>query len=281
MSAPAVRPASTVLVLRATEGPPELYLVKRHGRSGFMAGAHVFPGGRVDDEDQTWSTVLSDEARAHAVGLVDGIDDDDVCIGYCVAAVRETAEECGLLLATDQTGATPSGTVAEAVFEALKGGASFHEQLRTRGLVPDLLGLSAFAWWVTPEAEPKRYDTRFFIAQAPADQMASIDAHEVTEGDWMRPDDAVRRYRAGEIRLAPPTLASLEDLAGANDLDTACSRAKRPLRPIMPVLHQLEEGMVLSLPGDPLHPEREAIWPEVRSRFVMTDDNRFVSVWAG
>jgi 8-oxo-dGTP pyrophosphatase MutT (NUDIX family) len=81
MSAPAVRPASTVLVLRATEGPPELYLVKRHGRSGFMAGAHVFPGGRVDDEDQTWSTVLSDEARAHAVGLVDGIDDDDVCIG--------------------------------------------------------------------------------------------------------------------------------------------------------------------------------------------------------
>lgn len=281
MSAPAVRPASTVIVLRAAKAAPELYLVKRHGRSGFMAGAHVFPGGRVDDDDRSWSDQLSADARAHAVGLVDGIDDDDVCVGYCVAAVRETAEECGLLLAKDGAGATPAGDVAEAVFEALQGGASFHEQLRERGLVPDLLGLSAFAWWVTPEAEPKRYDTRFFLARAPADQMASIDAHEVTEGDWMAPDDALRRYQAGEIHLAPPTLATLEDLSGAADLDAAIARAKRPLRPVMPVLHHQDDGMVLSLPGDPLHPEDEAIWPDVRSRFVMTEGNRFASVWAG
>jgi 8-oxo-dGTP pyrophosphatase MutT (NUDIX family) len=281
MNAPAVRPASTVIVLRATEAAPELYLVKRHGRSGFMAGAHVFPGGRVDDNDRSWAAALTADARAHAVDLIDGIDDDEVCIGYGVAAVRETAEECGLLLATDEQGAQPGGDVAEAVFEALKAGASFHDQLRERGLVPDLLGLSAFAWWVTPEAEPKRYDTRFFLAMAPADQMASIDAHEVTEGDWMAPDDALRRYQAGEIYLAPPTLATLEDLAGADDLDAARSRAKRPLRPIMPILHHEDDGMVLSLPGDPLHPESEAIWPEVRSRFVLAEGNRFASVWKG
>lgn len=279
MNAP--RPAATVIVVRP-EGPAPgaplcVYLVKRHGRSGFMAGAHVFPGGRVDESDAGLFRGLGDEGRARARALLPGVAEEQA-LAFAGAAIRETAEECGLLLAKTAQGAPASAEVAHDVFHALKAGAAFGALLDERNLLPDVEALASFSWWVTPEAEPKRYDTRFFLAAAPAGQLAGIDEHEVTEGDWMTAESALARYRAKEILLAPPTLATLEDLVGATSLESAAAAGSGPGARIEPQLVP-EPELVLALPGDPLHPVAEPVWPERRSRIVMDAEGCFVTRW--
>jgi 8-oxo-dGTP pyrophosphatase MutT (NUDIX family) len=279
MSSPALpRPAATVVLVRPGEQEISLYLVKRHGRSGFMAGAHVFPGGRVDDADATLADTLDDDARATAHAMVDGVEDPREAAAFCVAAVRETAEECGVLLARDGDGTHPDEDAAATITAELRDGRGFAEALTTRGLTPDIAELAPLAWWITPELEPKRYDTRFFLAPAPAHR-ADFDAHETTEGDWFTPTSALAAYARGEIALAPPTLVTLEDLAGSATLQDAVTSIERPLRAICPIITSNEDGMVLALPGDPLHGEAVPIWAE-RTRIVMTEAGRFASTSA-
>ncbi len=273
--APAARPAATVVVCRASEAGFEVYLVKRHGRSGFMAGAHVFPGGRVDDEDAVVGAALPLGSREAARRMLDGIDDEGAA-AYCVAAVRETAEECGLLLARTTSGAPVSAAAAARVVERVRSGRTFAASLDDEGLVADVDALRPLAWWVTPKAEPKRYDTRFFLALAPADQVPRVDLHEATEGEWITPAGALAAYRAGRIQLAPPTLATLEDLAGFRDVEAAAAAVQRPLSAIEPALITGDDGLVLALPGDPLH-ERSDLVSARRTRIVMDEHGRFVS----
>lgn len=271
------RPAATVVLCRAgSSGALELFLVKRHGRAGFMAGAHVFPGGRVDDDDATLGAGLAAAARAHARALVPAVP-EEVALGFCIAAIRETAEECGLVLARDAGGALVTAAEAAHVVDEMAGGHSFGDALTQTGLRPDVEALHALAWWITPEAEPKRFDTRFFLAAAPDDQVPRVDAREATEGAWFRPDDALVAYRNGALRLAPPTLATLEDLVSAHTIDDARAMVSLPLTPIDPELIALDEGgMMLALPGDPLHSRPLERAPH-RTRFVLEGDGRFAS----
>src|SRR5690606_37706845 len=132
------------------------------------------------------------------------------------------------------------------------------------------------AWWITPKAEPKRYDTRFFLAPAPEGQAPRVDEHEATEGAWFTPAAALAAYGEGRIQLAPPTLATLEDLAEHADLERAASAVARPLPPIEPVLITGDDGLVLALPGDPLH-EVEAPASARRTRIVLDERGRFCS----
>lgn len=273
------RPAATVVVARPAAGADafEVFLVKRHGRAGFLAGAHVFPGGRVDEEDRALAERLPPEIAVRARSLIDDGQAPAEALAFAVAAVRETVEECGLLLARDEAGAPVSARVAEEVFAALHEGASFAAEIKRRRLVLDLERLSLLAWWITPEAEPKRFDTRFFLAEAPPAQRARADRKETTEGEWLSPRAALRAYAEGRIRLAPPTLATLEDLADDGDLDTARAKVPRPLRPICPKLIDEGDGLVLALPGDPLHDEREPALPRARTRIVLLSEGRFSS----
>lgn len=271
------RPAATVVLCRAgNNGTLEFFLVKRHGRAGFMAGAHVFPGGRVDDDDATLGEELPAVARAHARALVPAVP-VEMALGFCVAAIRETAEECGLVLARDAGGALVTSSVAGLVVDDMARGRSFGDALTERGLRPDVEALHPLAWWITPAAEPKRFDTRFFLAAAPLDQAPRVDAQEATEGAWFRPDEALHAYRSGTLRLAPPTLATLEDLLGADTIDDARATASLPLTPIDPELIYVDDGgMLLALPGDPLHSRPLARAPH-RTRFVLDGDGRFSS----
>ena len=237
------RPAATVILMRETS---EVYLVKRHGRSGFMAGAHVFPGGRVDPEDSAY------EMDA-----------------FTVAAIRETLEECGVLLVNNQ-----SDPVAREVFDEVQGGRSFHDVIRERHLSLDASVLAPWSWWITPKAEPRRYDTRFFLARAPTHR-AAPDNKEVTEGAWLTPRAALDAFAAGDIFLAPPTLATLEDLLGLESFEVAAASVQLPLQPICPLLVEGDE-MVLALPGDPLHDVKERAMRQ-RTRFVLGEGGRFRS----
>lgn len=272
---PSPRPASTVVLCRPAATGFELFLVKRHGRSGFMAGAHVFPGGRVDDDDGALGACLPEALRKAAAEMLDGLDEKRAP-AFCVAAVRETAEECGLLLARSENGEPVAPERAARVIERLRGGMSFSSALSDEALVPDVSALRPLAWWITPKAEPKRFDTRFFLALAPAGQAPRVDEHEATEGAWFTPRAALDAYADGAIRLAPPTLATLEDLAEHDDIERAASAVERPLEPIEPVLHQGDDGLVLALPGDPLHERATGVSPR-RTRIVLDDNGRFCS----
>jgi 8-oxo-dGTP pyrophosphatase MutT (NUDIX family) len=257
-AAPAA-PAATVVVARVVpddgQGAFEVYLVKRHGRSGFMAGAHVFPGGRVDDDD-----------------AAEGAD------RFALAAIRETWEECGVLLARPESG-LPLSTRApiDAVAARSAAGEPFHHALSASGLVPDVEALLPIAWWITPDAEPKRFDTRFFFAVVPPLQRhaAGVDGHEVTEGAWLSPRAALDAYAAGTITLAPPTLVTLEELAAHATVD-AVRAARWPLLPVRPILGDEDGRRVLALPGDPRHEVDDPVWPG-RTRIVVDDQGRFRS----
>jgi 8-oxo-dGTP pyrophosphatase MutT (NUDIX family) len=205
-------------------------LVKRHGNSGFMAGAHVFPGGRVDDGDHdvTWPN-----ARA----LLDGMDERSAS-GFVNAAVRETREEANI---------------------DVDGGA-----------------LHPWAWWITPAEEPKRFDTRFFLCAVPPETHATVDAHETVAHVWLTPKDALLAYARGEMALAPPTMCTLEDLAPYASVEAAARSVARPVRPTCPRVVQDDAGLVLALPGDPLHPVKERVFPH-RTRIVLGLSGRFAS----
>jgi len=245
------RDAATVLLLREAAHAFEIFMVKRHAKSGFMAGAYVFPGGTLDLADHGWERV-SGRNGAEAAALL-GEADPAKSLALHVAAIRETFEEAGVLLADGAQQVDLSATR-----ERLNGGADFgalaHEHALT--LRADLL--TPWSRWVTPAFERRRYDARFFLARAPGEQRAEHDKIEVTEGAWLSPDAALERFEDGSIQLPPPTLRTIEQLRAHKSIDeafAAAAAAERPL-PVQPHFVQLDVP-TLALPGDPEHPLRE------------------------
>ncbi|WP_410788902.1 NUDIX hydrolase [Kribbella sp. C-35] len=232
------RPASTVILLR--DAPrPEVYLLRRQRTMAFAAGMTVFPGGRVDATDSTvadsWSGP-SPEWFSERLGC-----SADTAAAYVAAAVRETFEESGVLLA----GPTPDAVVEDttgADWEADRVALEtrelgFSEFLHRRGLVlrADLLG--PWAHWITPEFEPKRYDTAFFVAALPAGQVTRDVTSESDQVTWIRPADAVAAVDAGEVLMLPPTYICCHELSPYDDVAGILAAAgEREIRAIMPTV---------------------------------------------
>jgi len=277
MNAPkdAVRDAATVLLLRdRPSGEFEVLMVKRHGQSGFMAGAHVFPGGKLDAADTAEAMVsrligLSATEAAHALG--EPSLESARALGMFVAALRETFEEAGVLLADF----TASADLV-AARKRLHAGTSFADvlseidaRLRVDQIVP-------FSRWVTPVVEPRRFDTRFFVARVDPSQRAEHDEHETTTHAWLTPGEAIDATRRAEIMLPPPTLKSLLELADFQSAEAvlAAARARKP--PMLePVIQQIDGSLTILLPGDPLHPEPVAVLSG--STRMVLEDGRFVA----
>jgi 8-oxo-dGTP pyrophosphatase MutT (NUDIX family) len=232
------RPAATVVLLRARGRRFQVFLVRRNRRVGFMPSAWVFPGGRVDEADHVAS-------HPRIVGG-DGLSAEDRA--YRVAAVRETLEESGLWLGP---GAAPPA--ARKTLNAGEG--RLVDILEPHDLQADLDRLRAWSWWITPVAERRRYDTRFFVAVVGDDDApARHDEGETVDSAWLDIDRAVSGAEAGELPMAPPTWWTLRELEACGDLD-AVRASRRPHAPICPIL-ELEAGSVrLVLPGHPEHPD--------------------------
>ncbi|MBX3275774.1 MAG: NUDIX hydrolase [Sandaracinaceae bacterium] len=264
---PAVpRDSATVLLLRdEPRGGVAVFMVKRHHKSGFMAGAYVFPGGTVDPTDLGWTRVRGRSPEAAAALL--GEDDAARALALHVAAIRETFEEAGVLLAEASAHADLAAARAR-----LHAGEDFAKIAAELELVLALDQLAPWSRWVTPLVEPRRYDARFFVARAPREQTAAHDRIEVTEGEWLTPEAALARFEAGSISLPPPTLRTIEQLAALASVDAAFeAAAARPApAPVMPHFVQLGDQPTLTLPGDPEHPigERRIEGP---TRFVFAD----------
>lgn len=268
--ATAPRDAATVVLLRSigdAEGF-EVFMVRRHAKSGFMGGAFVFPGGKLDAADSTESmrarlTGRSAEEAARALGEP---EDPTRALGLFVAAFRETFEEAGVLLS-----ARADQVALEAARRRLQEGASLAEEAEAIDLTLHLDLLVPWTRWVTPAVERRRYDTRFFLATAPPDQRAVHDERETTDAAWMTPTQALARDRAGEIQLPPPTMRSLEMLSRFTRPEEALKEAASRLPPLVRPVFVDEDGTwILALPGDAAHPEREAVIPGP-TRFVMSD----------
>ena len=241
----APRAAATVVLLRDGRNGVEAYLQRRPARMGFAGGLWVFPGGRVDEADgdpavdASWAGP-SPADWAGRLGL--GVDE---ARGHVVAACRETLEEAGLLLATPAPGV---GEVAEARQELLAGSAGLAGLLDRLGVRLDTDRLRYWAWWVTPEEEPRRYDTRFFVAGLPADAAVTAHLAEAERERWLPPAEAAADQG---LPMLPPTRYTLRALAAFGSVAEALAAAAgRRVERILPVL----DGAELVMPWGERYP---------------------------
>ena len=240
-----------------------------------MGGAHVFPGGRVDPTDRWDDAAVSGDGRADAVAQGGNRPEGDDT-AFRIAAIRELFEEAGVLLARDAEGAMLAiGEDSVARFAAYRddvnaGRITLAELTRRERLRPALDALALFAHWVTPEVETRRFDTRFFLAVAPARQDAAHDRLETTEGTWVAPAAAIARCLRGEIALPPPTWTTLRALSRWQTVEEAWRWARaQPAVRVQPCFAERGDGTrVVMLPGDPDCPAVAGFEAEER-RFLL------------
>lgn len=235
------RPAATILLLRDRPQGMEVFMVVRHHEIDFASGALVFPGGRVEPGDRAIAEALRDGAVATAAGI---------------AAVRETFEECGILLARRPGQAALVGAdvlrgLADRRVALCRGEVDFATLLRDADLVPALDLLVYFAHWITPRSRPKRFDTHFFLAVAPEDHLAAHDGREAVDSVWIRPQDAIAEATAGKRKLVFPTRMNLAKLAMSTTAAAAIEIARGvPVVTVEPELVSTAEGgRILRIPA--------------------------------
>ncbi|MEU9731212.1 NUDIX hydrolase [Streptomyces sp. NPDC048002] len=245
--------AATVMLLRDTDsGRPAVHMLRRRASMAFAGGAYAYPGGGVDPRDDDRHVRWAGPTRAWWAGRL-GVDEAGAQAIVC-AAVRETYEEAGVLLA----GPTPESVVGDttgADWEADRAALvardlSFAEFLDRRGLVlrSDLLG--AWTRWITPEFESRRYDTWFFVAALPEGQRTRNASTEADRTVWIEPREAAESYDRGELLMMPPTIATLRQLIPhATAAEALAAAPARDMTPVLARAH-LEDGeIVLSWPG--------------------------------
>ncbi len=250
------RTAATVILMRPSEDGPEVYYMRRQVSMDFAAGMAVFPGGGVDPRD--FDTTVAWAGPPPAAWAARLGCDEEMARALVCAAVRETFEESGVLLA----GPSASEVVADTTSDdwesdrvALESRElSMTEFLTRRGLVlrTDLLGV----WdaWLTPEFEPRRYRTWFFVAVLPEGQRTRDVSSESSSVSWIPARVALRQADAGELAMMPPTyLTSMEVGTHSSPEEVLAAAHARSVGMFMPTVEPLGDGFTLSLP-DRLRP---------------------------
>ena len=242
------RPASTVLLLRdGAAGEIEVFMMVRHYEIDFNSGALVFPGGSVDNGDQ--EIIARPELYSGGEGL------DAVSLSFRIAAIRETFEESGILLARP----AGSNSLVEAKRAAeiegrdraalCEGKTTFLKVLTDNEVVLALDELVPYAHWITPEGMPKRFDTWFFLAAAPPEQAGAHDGKESTDSIWVSPREALAGGESGRFKLPFPTTRNLIRLGKQGSVRAALNDSKgRKIVTVMPVMTKLNGGRQLRIP---------------------------------
>ena len=207
---PVARPSATVLLARESRGAPELLMMRRHEKSSF-GGAYAFPGGVLETSDHGVSAHCRGISRDDAARLLD----DDNGLDYYSAAIRELFEESGVLLADIGQGEIDLDVAREALNA---GKLDWCEFVTANGVNLHCDELRYFSFWITPEALPKRYSTRFFLAAMPAGQEALHCGGELTESCWVTASAALRAEQEGTMSMHFPTIKTLESLASQQSL---------------------------------------------------------------
>ncbi len=247
----APRQASTVLLLRDSKAARELevFMMVRHHQIEFNSGALVFPGGSVDKNDR--------EIAANPALYTGGEGLDTDALGFRIAAIRETFEESGILLArpkgwTTLVNARRASEIADANRADLnEGKITFLKVLTDNGMLLALDELMPYAHWITPEGMPKRFDTWFFLAAAPADQLGAHDGKESTDSIWVSPREAVAGGENGRFKLPFPTTRNLIRLGKQESVQAALEDSRgMDIVTVMPVMTKLNGGRQLRIPKE-------------------------------
>ncbi|MGZ5872960.1 MAG: NUDIX hydrolase [Bradyrhizobium sp.] len=252
------RPASTILLLRdgaGATGDPydnsrggiEVFMMVRHYEIDFNSGALVFPGGSVDKGDQ--EIIANPALYSGGEGL------EESALSFRIAAIRETFEESGILLARPRGSKALVDAKRAAAIEAdsraalSEGKTTFPKVLTDNGMQLALDELVPYAHWITPEGMPKRFDTWFFLAAAPPEQVGAHDGKESTDSIWLSPREAVAGGESGRFKLPFPTTRNLIKLGKQPNVKAALEDSRgKPIVTVMPVMTRLNGGRQLRIP---------------------------------
>jgi 8-oxo-dGTP pyrophosphatase MutT (NUDIX family) len=250
------RDAATIMLVRDRDDTLEVLMLRRNDRSVWVAGAHLFPGGAVDEADS------SAEVAARCAGLDDagasrslGIDRGG--LSFFVAAVRECFEEAGILLASrhgESLSFDEGGRQARFGHHRRRlnaGETTLTAICEAEDLYLELGSVAYFSHWITPEGPPRRYDTRFFVATVPEGQEALHDDAEVVASTWIRPGEALDRHRQGELDLMFPTMKNLEAIGRFSSAPAVMEAASgAAVAAVLPRITLEGEVARIVLPGD-------------------------------
>jgi 8-oxo-dGTP pyrophosphatase MutT (NUDIX family) len=258
-----VKPAATVLLVRdAAAGGIEVFMLRRTFNAAFASGMFVFPGGKVDDVDGVDEIAelcdgLTDEHASALLGIQSG------GLAYWVACIRECFEEAGVLLARHESTGEVVRFDEPAVADKFSaerenihdGSVALLELCKREDLRLATDEIFYVSHWITPMGERRRFDTRFFIARAPAAQEPLHDDGETIESFWISPQEAIARAHERDLMLMPPTKANIEFLlpyATTDDVLAAAAKVGVP-QTILPKLKIDSDGRVvgIAMPGDP------------------------------
>lgn len=254
-----VRDAATVMLLRDGSDGPEVCLMQRNLNSDFVGGAYVFPGGAVDPADADADVAdrcpdLDDAEASRRLGLAVG------GLAFWVAAIRESFEEAGVLLARHADGRRLdlSGPGTAERFAGHRDDVDNERRTIAEIAVQEDLHLDVgqlhyFSRWITPLGAHRRYDTRFFVCAAPEGQEVVEDSRELIGTQWLTPAEALRRHDAGDITMIFPTVRTLVALSRFDRADAVLdhARAQSRVEGILPTISDGDDGMRIVLPGDP------------------------------
>ncbi len=260
---PAAVPISHAATVMLLDDRPDLHvlMVHRTAKVVFAPDNWVFPGGRVDPDDHLEDfdrlcRGLSDEQASTILEV------DHGGLAWWIAAARETLEEAGLLLATSGTDAT---TIAEVRHLVLQDENLFADVLLERNITLDVTPIEEVARFITPMGPPRRFDARFFVARAPNDQDPSHDEGEIVNWEWVRPQDALDQWAAGEMEMMSPTVRMVACLARYDSADDVLAVAKKRLPYKRVRVDDPDGDYRVILPGEPGYEHAEL---EIESGWV-------------
>jgi len=250
----APRPAATIVLLRDAVDGMEILLMRRSRKSGFVPGAYVFPGGRVDGSDALPGVVdRVDDLSAPDAATRLAFEGTPPAIAFYLAALREAFEETGILVGLRDDGTAPPTAAADKAVDAIRedlmqDAISFEEAITRMGCRIAGDAVEYIAHWITPRPEPRRYDTRFFAAKVPPGSTAIVDPREMTDAVWITPAEALHRCDRGSLPMVFPTIKTLEELAIYDSADAALDGyALSPVRTILPKLVITPTGVGLQI----------------------------------
>ncbi|MEO1957460.1 MAG: NUDIX domain-containing protein [Methylophilaceae bacterium] len=224
-----IRQAAALMLIRDADTGIEVCMLRRVASSRFAPGAYVFPGGGIEEQDEVFSQMLDDSKNNTAK----------------IAAIRETFEEAGILAGTSVS----SNTFTVDEREQLnKGKITFQQLIEQHGIDLNLQSIRFYDHWITPEGAPVRFDTRFFIARADANQNVLHDDAETDESCWAKPTDLLEQYDRKKIKLMPVTHVQLLRLSRVESINDLIGQAgQRTISPTLPVLNFNEAGKPTSV----------------------------------
>ena len=256
MKLPVPIPSATIILTREHQGELQVYLLRRSKKSEFMGGYYVFPGGMIEDEDldyRVWeahSDIGPEEILKKFGGNFSAIKP----LAFCVAAIRETMEEAGILLAYGEKSIKDELEKIRALSASGKLTQGwFMERAVSLEWTIAFSALSRWSHWITPELMKHRYDTRFFITTMPSGQECRPDLRETSDGLWISAEKGLSGNMKGEIPLSPPTLVTLHDLLKYPTVWALVKEANQHQwgEVIMPRLVPLDKNSVILEPWDP------------------------------